>query len=60
MANHAKPSQIEPIASRDLAMPPMVSASNVAITHDAIPVRISALPIPRKRNPAWRHIQAQD
>lgn len=60
MPNHAKPSQVVPTANRGLAMPTMVSASDVAITHDAIPVRISASPIPRNRNPAWCHIQAQE
>lgn len=39
----------------------MAGASDQAvITHDAIPIRISSAPIPRNRNPAWRHIQAQE
>lgn len=36
------------------------ASDHAVITHDAIPIRISQAPIPRNRNPAWRHIQAQE
>lgn len=36
------------------------ASGHAVITHDAIPIRISQSPIPRNRNPAWRHIQAQE
>lgn len=58
-------SSIIPSASQHAANVPgtaMIAgvSDHAVITHDAIPIRISQAPIPRNRNPAWRHIQAQE
>ncbi|AJY53206.1 tyrosine-type recombinase/integrase [Halomonas sp. KO116] len=60
MSHDVKHSQVVPLHNQGSVIPSPASYGNVAITHDAIPVRMSASPIPRNRNPAWRHIQAQE
>lgn len=41
-------------------VPADASHQDVAITHDTIPVRLASAPIPRSRNPGWRHILQQE
>lgn len=43
----------------DEEMRPMLN-DGLAVTHDAAPVRLSNTPIPRSRNPAFQHLDAQE
>jgi integrase len=60
MTQDAKHAQAVSFNNQASVIPSPAINMQAAITHDAIPVRIAASPIPRSRNPAWRHILSQE